>query len=59
LLFVQLRTAHGVVLLPNSAVLSSAISPGATAGPLVQPVTPEHPQAQPEPDAEPPGPAAR
>jgi small-conductance mechanosensitive channel len=67
LLFVQLRTAHGVVLLPNSAVLSSAISPGATAGPLVQPVTPEHPQAhpqsqpqpQPGPDADRPGPAAR
>ncbi|TDT97757.1 mechanosensitive ion channel-like protein [Streptomyces sp. 846.5] len=32
LLFVQLRTAEGPVLLPNNAVLSAAIAPGAAPG---------------------------
>jgi small-conductance mechanosensitive channel len=42
LLFVQLRTAEGLVLLPNNAVLSSAIAPGAVSGPAsgIAPVVP-------------------
>ncbi|MFC1402016.1 mechanosensitive ion channel family protein [Streptacidiphilus cavernicola] len=55
LLFVQLRTPEGPVLLPNNAVLSAAIAPGmggATALPAAPPVTsPAAPTAGPVPPA--------
>jgi small-conductance mechanosensitive channel len=47
LLFVQLRTADGTVLLPNSSVLSSAIAPGYR--PPVRPTAPLEPSSPPAP----------
>jgi hypothetical protein len=47
LLFVELHTADGAVLLPNSAVLSSAIAPGYR--PPVRPTAPAEPSPPPAP----------
>jgi small-conductance mechanosensitive channel len=57
LLFVELRTSEGPVLLPNSSVLSSAIAPGYRAP--VRPSAPQEPSAPPAPFPPPsPAPAA-